>query len=301
MSADTPFSPLLAKESAAGGWFDTFTFADGSKIVGLNSAGKASAYYPLREARFVAPARAVLMDLDGTTAKSEEFWISVVEMTAREILRRPHLTFCEGDIPFVSGHTTLDHLSYCIRTYGQGEDVNRALALYHAITEREMKKSLSGERSAAFAPREGLKDFLLELKAKKVKIGLATSGLDYKAIPEIVSVFREIGLGDPLEFYDAVVTGGRRKDTGDWGTIGELAAKPHPWIYSELGAVGLKCPPEEFSHAVGIEDSAAGVMSLRLAGYPVIAFRDGNAAQSGVQNFCHAMADDFEGILKLLF
>ncbi|HBM70324.1 MAG TPA: haloacid dehalogenase, partial [Firmicutes bacterium] len=47
------------------------------------------------------------------------------------------------------------------------------------------------------------------LKKKNIKIGLATSGLDYKAIPEIVSAFKTLNMGDPLTFYDCIVTGGK--------------------------------------------------------------------------------------------
>ena len=60
-------------------------FADRT-IAYINSAVGYSAYYPVypivRE-----KTKAVLMDLDGTTVKSEEFWIWIIEKTVQSLLR----------------------------------------------------------------------------------------------------------------------------------------------------------------------------------------------------------------------
>ena len=81
--------------------------------------------------------------------------------------------------------------------------------------------------------------FILQFtKNKEIQIGLATSGLDYKAIGEIESAFSLLGLGKPTDFYDAIITGRKQKEKGSYGTLGERASKPHPWIYAEL-ALGL--------------------------------------------------------------
>ena len=103
-------------------------------------------------------------------------------------------------------------------------------------------------------------------------------------------------MGNPVDFYDAVITGGRRKGKGDYGTIGELAVKPHPWIYSELAnGIGV-----DIAHTVVIEDSSAGLLSGRIAGMNVIGFNDGNLIQSGLYEECVFMADNFDQILKFL-
>ena len=44
------------------------------------------AIYPLREAAFEAPAEAVLMDLDGTSVHSEQFWVWIIERTVARML-----------------------------------------------------------------------------------------------------------------------------------------------------------------------------------------------------------------------
>ena len=46
-------------------------------------------------------------------------------------------------------------------------------------------------------------------------------------------------MGNPLDFYDAIITAGDRLTKGQTGTLGELAPKPHPWLYAETAYVGL--------------------------------------------------------------
>lgn len=255
--------------------------------------------YEMREVKLCKPIDAVMMDLDGTTLTSEEFWIYIIEETVKEILGDSNFSLEEEDIPFVSGFTTFRHLEYCIEKYAQGRDLSDAVARYHRIVERELEKIERGEGNvAAFRPTEGLKEFLLELKRRGIRIGLATSGLDYKALPEIHAVFRNLKLGDPLKFYDAIIMGGRRKGAGEYGTIGEVAAKPHPWVYTELAYVGLGI--KEPSHVFGIEDSAAGVLALRFAGFSAIGLASGNIAKSGLDCLCCKKAKNLSEILELL-
>ena len=183
------------------------------------------ATYHVDDVPFEPRAKALLMDLDGTSVKSEEFWIWLIEKTVKEISKNDKFELSEEDIPFVSGYTSIQHLEYCIKKYGINADVFEADKVYHKLASFELNEIMEGRgNTSAFKPREHLKEFLTEVKNSGVKIGLVTSGLDYKAIPEVVSTFREIGLGDPLEFYDAIITGGKRK-TGNYGTMGELCAK----------------------------------------------------------------------------
>jgi beta-phosphoglucomutase-like phosphatase (HAD superfamily) len=236
------------------------------------------------------------MDLDGTTVISEEFWIYLIEKTIKEIFSSD-FSLSEEDTPFVSGFSTAEHLEYCLNKYNINKTVNEALDAYHKIARFELNEIMEGRGNVdAFKPRAGLKEFLYKLKSAGIKVGLATSGLDYKAIPEILSAFRVLYMGDPLCFYDAVITGGRRKGEGEYGTIGEMAVKPHPWIYSELvGSLNV-----DKSHAIVIEDSSAGLLSGRLAGMNVIGFNDGNLIQSGLHEECIAMVDTFEDIIKFI-
>ena len=204
----------------------------------------------------------------------------------------------EADIPFVSGFTTVDHLNYCLNKYSPDKDINSAIECYHETAEFQLEEIMQGRgRIDAFKPAEGLKEFLTEVKKRKIKIGLATSGLEYKAIPEIVAAFRALNMGDPRDYYDAIITGGRRKDVGDYGTLGEVASKPHPWIYTELAYLGLKVTDP--TTVIGIEDSAAGVLSLRFSGFPVVGLNSGNITQSGLDCLCCKKVNNLEEILQM--
>jgi beta-phosphoglucomutase-like phosphatase (HAD superfamily) len=261
----------------------------------INQCG-VEATYPFEKPKTEFPIQVVLMDLDGTTVISEEFWIYLIEKTVKQI-SSPDFRLSEEDTPFVSGFSTAEHLEYCLNKYKIPKTVNEALEVYHKTARFELNEIMEGRGNVdAFKPRAGLKEFLYSLKKAGIKIGLATSGLDYKAIPEIVSAFRVLDMGDPIEFYDAVITGGRRKGEREYGTIGEMAVKPHPWIYSELVG-GLNVDKK---NAIVIEDSSAGLLSGRLAGMNVIGFNDGNLIQSGLQEECITMVDTFEDIIKFL-
>jgi hypothetical protein len=103
-----------------------------------------------------------------------------------------------------------------------------------------------------------------------------------KAWPEILSAFRQLNMGDPLDFYDSIISAGYSLGKGKCGTLGELAPKPHPWLYAETAKVGLGMDKADTNHVIGLEDSSAGVLSLRLAGFPVIGMKGGNIEQSGM-------------------
>ncbi len=267
----------------------------------VNSALGYPAYYPVHPVRLERPVQAVLMDLDGTSVRSEDFWIWIIQMTTASLLGNPHFELEDGDLPFVSGHSVSEHLQYCIDKYCPHESLERAREFYFQHTHREMQAILEGKgRSDAFQPAPGLKDFLLALKDRGLKIGLVTSGLHEKAYPEILAAFRSLGLGSPEDFYDAIITAGYPLRNGQPGTLGELSPKPHPWLYAEVSRVGLGIPFEERNTVVGIEDSGAGVCSVRLAGFPVIGISGGNIEESGAKPLCDEYCDDFDEVLEIL-
>ena len=259
------------------------------------------AYYPVRPVSVEAPVRAVLMDLDGTSVKSEHFWVWIIERTTASLTGNPRFALEAADLPFVSGHSVSEHLEYCIRKYAPGHTVEAARRFYFEHAHREMHEILEGRgRVDAFVPAEGLKEFLLELKARGIRIALVTSGLYEKAYPEIVAAFRQLSLGDPASFYDAIITAGFPLRKGEVGTLGELSPKPHPWLYAEVCRVGLGIPETQNNHVVGIEDSGAGVCAVRLAGFGVIGFDGGNIIESGTRGLCDHYCRTFEDILAII-
>ncbi len=276
----------------------SFFEREGIVFANVKNSG-VSADYEIREVKYKAPCEAILMDLDGTTLTSEEFWVFIIEETMKKLMDEPTFKLEEADIPFVSGFTTADHLTYCINKYAKDKNLNDAIEIYHRTTEYELGRIMKGEGHVeAFTPAEGLKEFLLGVKKKGIKIGLVTSGLDYKAIPEIVAVFKTLDMGNPLDFYDTIITGGRRKDVGDYGTLGEIVSKPHPWLYTETAYMGLKINNPD--HVLGIEDSAAGAIALRIAGFPVIGLECGNIGDSGLDSICERKVAKLTDILEML-
>ena len=269
-----------------------FTEQNGNLYGNLTNYG-VNASYLIKPVGFYGPAKAILMDLDGTTLTSEDFWVFVIEQTMQKLLGDDKFSLEESDIPFVSGFTTVDHLNYCLNKYMPDENINSAVECYHNIAEFQLKEIMQGRGHVdAFKPADGLKDFLTEVKKRNIKIGLATSG------PEIVAAFRTLNMGDPRNYYDAIITGGRRKDVGDYGTLGEVASKPHPWIYTELAYLGLKVTDP--TTVIGIEDSAAGVLSLRFSGFPVVGLNGGNITQSGLDCLCCKKVNKLEEILQII-
>ena len=153
------------------------------------------------------------------------------------------------------------------------QTVMAAKAKKHILLEKPM--TLTSEKSKELA------DVCAE---NGVKIGLVTSGLYQKAWPEILNAFQTLGMGDPKDFYDAIITAGTAIRKGQAGTLGEIEAKPHPWLYAETAmALGV----DDKSKIVGIEDSAAGVMSIRLAGFAALGVAGGNLAPSGMLPFLY--------------
>lgn len=255
------------------------------------------AYYPVHPVSLERPVKAVLMDLDGTSVHSEEFWIWIIEKTTASLLGDEAFRLDPSDFPHVSGHSVSEHLSYCLQKYCPTATLQEGRKFYFEHTRHEMREILAGRgKPGAFTPTPGLKEFLLKLKSRGIKVGLVTSGLYEKAWPEILDAFRTLEMGDPNDFYDASITAGFQVGQGGPGTLGELSPKPHPWLYAETATVGLGIPFSERARVVGIEDSGAGVCSIRLAGFTAIGVSGGNIDESGTRCFCDAYTENFKEI-----
>ncbi len=267
----------------------------------VKSAMGYPAWYKVPEAHYEGSAKAILMDLDGTSVRSESFWMWIIQQTIAKLMNNPHFELEAADEPHVSGHSVSEHLQYCIDKYCPGGSLADARSIYFATTEYEMNEILQGRgKQGAFTPAPGLREFLEEVKGNDVKIGLVTSGLYTKAMPEIISAFQTLKMGDPLEFYDAIITAGTTFRKGQAGTIGELAPKPHPWLYSETAKVGLGILEEEKGRVLGFEDSSAGVMSIRLAGFAAVGINGGNIHSAGMDSLCMRQYDLLGEALPLI-
>jgi len=267
----------------------------------VRSAMGYPAYYPVYPVDLARPVQAVLMDLDGTSVRSERFWVGIIEQTVASLLKDDGLRLADEDTPYVSGHSVSEHLQYCMDKYCPEHSVEEARRTYFQHSRRELQEISEGRgRNDAFVPAAGLKRFLLELKSRNTAIGLVSSGLYEKAYPAICAAFQTMGLGRPEDFYDVIITAGYPLGGGSSGTLGELSAKPHPWLYAEAFRVGLGLPFEARCSVVGIEDSGAGVCAIRLAGLPAIGVGGGNITASGTQALCSAYCENLLDVLDEL-
>ncbi|MEG1441459.1 MAG: HAD family phosphatase [Oscillospiraceae bacterium] len=273
----------------------------GNKYIEVKSSMGYPAIYPLHETRFEPTAEAILMDLDGTSVHSESFWMWVIEQTIARLIGNSNFKIEKDDEPFISGHSVSEHLKYMIEKYCKDESLEMAREYYFEITNHEMSEILNGRgKQDAFTPAPNLKEFLLAVKDNGVKIGLVTSGLYEKAMPEIISAFKQLDMGNPIDFYDAIITAGYALGKGKVGTLGELAPKPHPWLYAETACVGLNIPFENRHKVIGIEDSSAGVVSIKLAGFSCVGISGGNIDQAGMSDMCDYKIDNLMQMLDII-
>jgi beta-phosphoglucomutase-like phosphatase (HAD superfamily) len=274
---------------------------DDKKLCYVKSELGYPAIYPMRETHFEPKAEAILMDLDGTSVHSEEFWMWVIEMTTARLLGKTNFTKEAEDIPFISGHSVSEHLQYMIEKYYPEGSLELARKYYFEIVNHEMDEIMKGRgKQDAFTPAPHLKEFLTTVKKEGIKIGLVTSGLYEKAMPEIISAFRQLDMGDPVDFYDSIITAGQALRAGQTGTLGELAPKPHPWLYAETARVGLGIPFENRHRVIGLEDSSAGVVSIKLAGFSCVGISGGNIDAAGVGDMCDYKIDDLMQMLDII-
>jgi beta-phosphoglucomutase-like phosphatase (HAD superfamily) len=279
---------------------DIISFED-KQLCYVKSSMGYPAIYPLHPTHFEPKAEAILMDLDGTSVHSESFWMWVIEQTTARLLKNNNFKREKEDEPFISGHSVSEHLQYMIDKYAKGESLELARQYYFEIVNHEMDEIMKGRgKQDAFTPAPNLKEFLTTVKGEGIKIGLVTSGLYEKAMPEIISAFRQLDMGDPVDFYDCIITAGQALRKGQTGTLGELAPKPHPWLYAETARVGLGIPFERRHKMIGIEDSSAGVVSIKLAGMSCVGIAGGNIEQSGVSELCDYHIDGLLDMLNII-
>ena len=97
----------------------------------------------------------IRMDLDGTSVKSEEFWISRIEKTRQVVSQNSSFRLTKEDFPFVSGFTTQEHLSYCLNKYKIPVSVNRAQRR-HKHKKEEYSKFSHNHNKIVFFKRKNI-------------------------------------------------------------------------------------------------------------------------------------------------
>ena len=133
-----------------------FIVFDDRTLAYVNSALGYPAYYPVHPVAIERPVRAVLMDLDGTTVRSEPFWVWMIEQTTASLLGDPSFTLDASDLPFVSGFSVSEHLQYCIRKYCPGQHRRGGPAVLlraHAPRDAARSSRAAAARTRSCRPR----------------------------------------------------------------------------------------------------------------------------------------------------
>lgn len=260
--------------------------------------------FALNDVQMKAPLKGVLFDLDGTCVKSEKFWIAVILKSVnieRQRANMPPLErFEREELPYISGKTVPEHLLYCIERYAPHSTLDQMQMVYTEIAEEYMVRLNNNELDIeAFQPADGLKEMFTMLKRSGVKIGIVTSGLYYKAMPELEQAMDSMELGDATQYFDAILTSGTLAKKGECGTMGNAIAKPWPNIYFEAAQV-IGFTMDQRHHFVGVGDSSSDIGSLRFMGTPVIGVGDGNIERAGVKSMCTEFVEDLHGVIALL-
>lgn len=125
------------------GKVEFISFEDSMLAYVLSSMGY-PAYYSVHPVGLQKPVKAVLMDLDGMTVRSEEFWIWIIQKTTASLLDNSKFELEDSDIPFVSGHSVSEHLKYCIDKYCPDKSIEDARKYYFKHTHFEIKTRSSG-------------------------------------------------------------------------------------------------------------------------------------------------------------
>jgi beta-phosphoglucomutase len=113
------------------------------------------AYYPVHDVRIQKPLKAVLMDLDGTTVRSEEFWIWIIQQTTASLLDNPSFELEDADLPFVSGHSVSEHLEHCIEKYCPDKTVEEASFTLSTLIEKcRLSRMARGRKTLLYPRRE---------------------------------------------------------------------------------------------------------------------------------------------------
>lgn len=204
--------------------------------------------------------KALIFDMDGTLINSisyhKEAWIRFL---------KKYNIYLEPNQFNAQNHGTIDEM--IIRFFGDSIDLNLIKDLgqekeriYRELYRNDIKEI------------DGLTNFLIELKSKNIKIGLATNC----DTPNINFVLESLNI---KKYFDVII-GGHEVVSG----------KPNPEIYiSMLNRLGV------MNHeAIVIEDSEGGILSALKAGINVVGITTSHNANELRKYGCYETIDDFK-------
>lgn len=229
--------------------------------------------------------------------------------------------FPERDHSYIAGFTVEEHLNYLRTKYFPFETSTvNARKYYNDMTnsrnlkEQEDKSTefyqiidyLLQKGIKPYAPKPGMALFINTLLKKGIKVGIVTSGLFYKAWPELKTTFdaENIDINNPNLYY---ITAGIKPEAGHPnGTIGDISAKPKPGIVKDIfGSIQQDFARENISIDMDnvdyLGDSHTDTFSGLTAGVPVTGMKGGTIEIGHFESFCNKMMEDFYEYFSYLF
>jgi mannitol-1-/sugar-/sorbitol-6-/2-deoxyglucose-6-phosphatase len=175
---------------------------------------------------------AVIFDMDGLLIDSEPWW----QQAGMETLREFNVTLEPIQYHHTTGLRTPEWLDYWFSFFGIDKNlIPAAAAALHANVFEKIRNEAE--------PMPGVRHILDLFKAKKFRIGLATSSP--LILAKIVTDKLDIG-----NYFDAVTSAGDL-----------LFGKPHPQVYMDCAAALAVSPLE----CLAFEDSFNGLIAAKAA------------------------------------
>lgn len=206
---------------------------------------------------------AVMIDMDGTSTDTEKLILEALRRTMAGELGDVGFAFSPEDCAYIIGNSNTNRMVYLTEKYGLSSGkLQEYIDNYHKKYHEMLVDIRDGKATDhSIEPMPGLKEFLLCLKERGVKVGLVTSNLGRIVDVVMAEAFRKMEITMPFcEFYDGVIVGEE---------VGEAFLKPHPNLYVRVA--GEKLFIEDKSKCFVVEDSSVGVAAARIAGFAAAA------------------------------
>ena len=214
--------------------------------------------------------RAVLFDMDGTLLDTQRIYNECWKYAAEKTKFQGNI---DEDIVAFSGMSRTDAIAYFKNKYGESFDPLPMLELRNSC-EPSIAEKLGGVKL-----KPGVKDALTQLRAKKIRLAVATGS----PLERAEAYLSQLGI---FEKFDACITG-----------ESVTYSKPHPEIFW-LAADALDCPPEE---CVVVEDSYNGIRAGYAAGMLTVMVPDTQPPVDEIRPLLWNCIDTLDQLPQLIF
>jgi beta-phosphoglucomutase len=203
--------------------------------------------------------QACIFDMDGVIVDSAKYHFQAWRQLAIDL----SIDFTEEDNEALKGVSRVDSLEHILNKGDLHLDNDTKVRLMNRKNERYL------ELISAMSPEEilpGVRDFMVELKAAGIKIGLGSSSKNAVRILDAIQL---------TAFFDVVIDGNR-----------VTYSKPDPEVFL-IGAREMAVSPQA---TVVFEDALAGIEAAHRGNFKVIGVGDG-----AVLHTAHVVIPDFIG------